>query len=71
MSDWRPINTAPKGESLLLFCRTVLIYVGRFRYGVLREPQQDVLAWRCDSSGNFTDPTHWMPLLAPPERSYP
>lgn len=65
-SGWHPIGTADwrSGESLLLACAgtTVPMYCGRWRRGTLGEPNQDVLAWRCDSSGRYADPTHWMPL---------
>lgn len=61
---WRPIETAPANVSVLLgsINKYVPIYCGRQRYGMLGEPQQDVFAWRCDSSGRFANPTHWMPL---------
>ena len=64
---WQPIETAPKGESVLLYCRGFAsVYCGRKRYGNLGEPQQSEFAWRCDSSGRFASPTHWMPLPPPP-----
>jgi hypothetical protein len=61
--EWRPIKTAPKG--------------GMFIYYWLRDRKRAVglayLAndghWR-DSEGNWEkriEPTHWMPLPAPPE----
>ena len=62
-SQWKQIEFAPKNESILLYCNeNIPIYCGRMRYGNLGEPQQDVFAWRCDSSGRFATPTHWMPL---------
>lgn len=66
---WKPIETAPKDRSVLLCCAntTLPIYCGRYRYGNLGEPQQDILAWRCDSSGRFANPTHWMELPPAPE----
>lgn len=64
---WQPIETAPKlGSPILLFTSYGLIYCGQWRHGLLGEPQQSVVAWRCSSSGRFADPTHWMPLPAPP-----
>ena len=67
MIEWKPIATAPKDTEVLLYCNKFIpIYVGKKRYGGLGEPQQDILAWRCSSSGRFADPTHWMPLPAKP-----
>jgi hypothetical protein len=67
--DWQPIETAPKGRSVLLACAGthIPIYVGRERLGMLGEPQQDEYRWRCDSSGRFANPTHWMPLPKEPQ----
>lgn len=67
LNQWMPIETAPKDKSLMLCCSvakydTQLIYCGRYRIGTLGEPQAHVIAWRCDSSGRFSNPTHWMPL---------
>lgn len=61
MSAWRPIEFAPKGQSVLLKVEgtVVPVYVGRQRYGQLGEPQQDEFAWRCDSSGRYAHPTHF------------
>ena len=64
---WQPIETAPRDKSILLFAPYGLIYCGRKRHGMLGEPQQYVHAWRCDSSGRFANPSHWMPLPPPPE----
>ena len=68
MSDWRPIETAPEDESILLVTKgsPLPIYCGEFRFGAFYEPQPSVEAWRCDSSGRFADPTHWMPLPRKP-----
>jgi len=67
MSEWKPIETAPKDTSVLLYTFFGLIYCGRERYGNLGEPNQREFMWRCDSSGRYANPTHWMPLPAPPE----
>ena len=65
--EWQPIETAPSGKSVMLYCNQHLpIYCGKQRYGNLGEPQQGEFAWRCDSSGRFVCPTHWMPLPASP-----
>lgn len=65
---WQPIETAPKDGSILLATANspVPIYCGRRRLGQLGEPQQDEFRWRCNSSGRFGSPTHWMPLLKAP-----
>ena len=70
--NWQPIETAPKGNSVLLcVVGTVIpIYCGKQRYGNLGEPQGDEYRWRCDSSGRFANPTHWMPLPEPPKDSH-
>lgn len=71
MSEWQPIETAPKdGRSILCFiplsggCDRMLVLRwddGKF----LGEPAQ----WKTDvhSFVGF-DPTHWMPLPTPPEQ---
>lgn len=65
--NWQPIETAPKGKSVLLYAGELCpLYCGKQRFGNLGEPQQDEHAWRCDSSGRFAAPTHWMPLPAEP-----
>lgn len=67
MNKWMPIETAPKDGSVLLYLPYGLMYCGRKRYGQLGEPQQDEFVWRCDSSGRFANPTHWMPLPEAPK----
>jgi len=66
-AGWMPIESAPKDDSVLLYAPPAPIYAGRKRLGLLGEPQQDVHAWRCDSSGRFANPTHWMPLPQSPK----
>ena len=67
MNEWMPIETAPRDKSIMLCCGvaqygTQLIYCGRYRSGAMGEPIGHAVAWRCDSSGRFSHPTHWMPL---------
>lgn len=66
-AGWLPIESAPKHDSVLLYAPPAPIYAGRKRLGLLGEPQQDEHAWRCDSSGRFANPTHWMPLPQSPK----
>lgn len=66
MSKWRTMEYAPRDRSIMLIMRSGLIYCGRLRYGQLGEPSQEEFAWRCDSSGRFANPTHWMDLPEPP-----
>lgn len=73
MDNWQPIETAPRdgkdgAESVLLWTKYGIMYCGRWRDGLTGEPQPHEQAWRCDSSGRFASPTHWMPLPAPPGR---
>jgi hypothetical protein len=60
--QWKPIATAPKGESILLYTSYGLVYCGKERFGSLGEPQQEIFAWRCDSSGRFATPIFWHPI---------
>ena len=70
-AQWQPIETAPRNRSVLLACpgSSVKLYCGRERWGGRGEPQPNEFAWRCDSSGTFANPTHWMPLPPPPKES--
>ena len=67
LTEWKPIETAPKDTEVLLYCNKFIpLYIGRKRYGCLGEPQQDEFEWRCSSSGRFANPTYWMPLPKSP-----
>lgn len=61
-TDWQPIDTAPKDRSIILGVAGghVPNYIGRWRTGEMYEPSPYNWAWRCDSSGRFANPTHWM-----------
>jgi hypothetical protein len=56
MSDWRPIETAPTGGAWLLLWANGRCVIGGW----------DQCSWRSASFGKDIDPTHWMPLPAPP-----
>ena len=77
MSEWQPINTAPKdGTKILAFCQPRHIETGApmsFNYiGVVwwrgdRRPFIDSLwKWRHSQNDSAAEPTHWMPLPPPP-----
>lgn len=47
----------PKNErTYLLKFNSDIICSGEYRYGRLGEPDQDVLAWRCDCCGRYATP---------------
>ena len=56
------METAPKQVTVILITKQGLVYSGRYRYGNLGEPQQDICAWRSDCSGRFVEPVGWIPL---------
>ena len=56
MTDWHPIDTAPKGVLVLVWGN------GPVRFGYLDELGN----WRARHRGPITDPTHWMPIPEPP-----
>ena len=69
MSEWKPIETAPKGEWVLLFepdaefgTVDMTHWIAKWRYSDWDEgwfDQDDALV--------VSNPTHWMPLPAPPQ----
>jgi len=63
---WRPIETAPKdGTEVLVYCSG--FYVSSFTSGSWYDPG----APEFDILGTGLEPTHWMPLPAPPEPPSP
>jgi len=67
MIGWRLIELAPKdGSEWILFWRGRQ-YIGSWRAGGLGEPQPGTFAWRSSCGGQWADPTHFHPLLTPPE----
>jgi hypothetical protein len=54
-ADWQPIETAPKDGDVLLWEPGRPVVVGNYYKGY----------WAEDDGWAF-DPTHWMPLSAPP-----
>lgn len=60
MTEWEPIDTAPKDNQLVLLYEEGRIYTGR------RRVPHDYWDWNGEEDGGFGKPTHWMPLPSPP-----
>ncbi len=61
MSDWQPIETAPRdGTKFLAYCEN-----GRMRVDWVDEAQRNIYGrfWQEHGDNRYT---HWMPLPAPP-----
>ena len=58
MSDWKPIETAPRGEHILFF--PTLMKNGRVQLGAMIKVDRFPV-------GYPRQPTHWMPLPPPPK----
>ncbi len=68
MSEWQPIETAPKdGTRVMLFRAGRKICLGGY---VTPSWALTLEGWK-NSHGNFFEPTHWMPLPLPPTNSTP
>lgn len=79
MSEWQPIETAPKDGTVVLLFGLWAGEVG----GIAQEPQIDIGRWSGgrsdygsdgwwglitgDAYGCWMRPTHWMPLPQPPK----
>ena len=65
MSDWQPIETAPMdGTEVLLFGdRFDSAYLCAFHDGEWKYAGRYPDCW----DGGIVNPTHWMPLPAPPK----
>lgn len=74
--QWQPIETAPKDGTQVLCCSLgaddrPMIFVGHWAHvptmfsSIHIEPGPDGWAWVCGFSA-ILQPTHWMPLPAPP-----
>ena len=61
MSEWQPIETAPKDGCLYLLCTdTGVMFVGKYR--------KHLEMWVCqDGAERYRTVTHWMPLPEPPK----
>jgi len=60
MTTWQPIDTAPKDGT------AVLIWDGSDMVVAICEPNL-LIPWRSTYGDTIGEPTHWMPLPAPPE----
>lgn len=72
MSEWKPIETAPKDDTTILVSSKwgtwVAKYVGEYGTGFRPENPWFVMMLNMRHLGNAPNyrPTHWMPLPAPP-----
>ncbi len=79
MSNWQPIETAPKDGAWVLVYgrgpddeakgerRTAVAQFTNYLNGITREEFWWQFAWYDGGYyGGFDEPTHWMPLPAPP-----
>ena len=63
--QWQPIETAPKDETeILLFCSAGPLSDMGLCYW--RDDEQ-MTGWTWGAGNRFNNPTHWMPLPAPPD----
>ena len=63
MTEWQPIETAPKDGVFVLITDGDVVQIGYY--------EDHLMAWRSyeDQCRLWSDPTHWQPLPAPPERA--
>jgi len=50
----------PKAAHILMRTKRGIVSSGKYRYGTLGEPQQDVLDWRCNCCEGFGGMFEWM-----------
>ena len=78
MTGWQPISTAPKDGTMVLLAEidpdepeTLWDKYGHIDIGCWerseRDPAFTVEGW-ASNYGRIDDPTHWMPLPAPPDK---
>ena len=78
MTEWQPIETAPKdGTPMLLFypilgvCFGCWDHIGTADWWIADSVGEDPSGWRCPYQEDDMEPTHWMPLPAPPKETAP
>lgn len=72
-AGWQPIETAPKSGMLILLGAANGVWVGKYMpvYGsgfVPENPWSSMLLNHDHISNRYPNPTHWMPLPAPPTK---
>lgn len=71
MSEWHPIETAPKdGNNILLIDIDNDILIAKFCSYYDDEAEMIIAGWTPNELIYYVDPnfTHWMPLPEPPEK---
>jgi hypothetical protein len=68
MSEWQPIETAPKDGTHIILFWPYVTDEGHVTSGYWYLPGEgEIAGWHSwDVNGYATPPTHWMPLPAPP-----
>lgn len=61
MSEWQPIETAPRNTVVLTYDGNTSFGHQRYDLAVL------TYTWRAYFGGLMSTPTHWMPLPQPPQ----
>jgi hypothetical protein len=65
MTEWQPIDTAPRDTQILLFVPPSGVYIGE---GWTDHTRDEKPAYFYDLEVGEIQPTHWMPLPAPPKK---
>lgn len=68
MSEWQPIETAPKDGTVILLSDSIETTCGYWGapVSVFKRPDQWLSYWPMKKSAIGSLPTHWMPLPCPP-----
>jgi len=64
MSEWQPIETAPKDGTMILVC-----WAGSGMHPIVSRWLLRSMAWTHPFNKPVNPPTHWMPLPEPPKIS--
>lgn len=65
MSEWQPIETAPKDRAVLAW--SIDFFASVIEIVWWEEDNSDGPGWALGDSGFRCTPTHWMPLPEPPD----